>query len=265
MTSRTFRQGAAGAFILGANLLQALAPAGLAAQAVRGRLLEMVSGTPIVLARISLLDSDDQPVVFTVTDTNGHFLLVAPEPGQYWIKAESTFHEDYSDGPIPLAGTDTVSLVFGLEPLPVELEGVVVEAERRSTRLALAGYYDRKEAGIGYYLDRDRIRSRPGRPVSEVIQLLPNVEMSFDTRFGDREPIFRRQQFSSFRGNSSLCYPQVFMNGGPLATGGPVPGGLGRITLNDLEGIEVYPSPAHLPGRFHGPYAHCGTIVLWTR
>jgi len=256
---------AVGALIAGLVLSQAISPSGVGAQAARGQLLDMGAGTPIVLARVTLVDADGHAVVFTITDTEGGFLLVAPEPGEYWIRAESSFHEDYSDGPIQLAAADTVSLAFGLEPLPVELEELVVEAERRSPRLVLEGFYERKEAGIGWYIDRDRIRSRPGRPVSEIIALLPNVKLVRDGMFGGREPVFRRLQFGSFRGPSSACYPQVFLNGMLLSIGGSVPGGLDRISLNNMEAIEVYESRAHLPARFSGAFARCGTIVLWSR
>jgi hypothetical protein len=190
---------------------------------------------------------------------------VAPEPGQYWIRAESAFHQDLTDGPLSLAGTDTLALAFGLRPLPVELGGLVVEAEQRSTRLALAGYYDRKEAGLGWYLGPERIRARSGRPVSELVALLPGVEMLHDAIFGGKEPIFRRQQFESLRGSASVCYPQVYLNGVLLAMGGSTPGGLDRISLNRVEAVEVYPSASQLPSRFGGAFDRCGTIVLWTR
>jgi hypothetical protein len=268
-TKGTMRRSVFGSFVLGTTLLPTFSPEEVGARAVLGRLLDMAAGTPIALARMMLLDADSQAVVFTVTDTDGQFLLVAPRAGQYWIKAETAFHEDYTDGPIPLAEAGRGTLTFGLKPLPVELEGLVVEAERRSTRLALAGCDDRKEAGIEWYLDQERIRSRPGRPVSEPIALLPEVDLARDPIFGGREPIFRRQQFGSFRSNSPPCYPQVFLNGAVLALGGSTPGGLDRFSLNDLEAVEVYASPAHLPAhlpaRLSGPFDRCGTIVLWTR
>ncbi len=260
------RLGAVGVLLVGATLIQALPQSEVRAQAVVGQLLDMGAGTPIVVGRITLLDADRQPVVVTMTDTDGRFLLLAPEPGQYWIKAESPFHDDHSDGPILLAGKDTVDLVFGLKPRPVELGEVVVEGERRSFRLAWEGVYDRREAGIGWHIDQHRIRARSGRPVSELIALLPGVGLASDPISGGQEPVFRRPQMQRLISpQSPVCYPQVYLNGVVLAMGGPVPGGLGRFFAIDLEAIEVYPSASGLPGRFSGAFARCGTIVLWTQ
>lgn len=263
------RYRAAEALILGVILLQALLPFEIEAQAVRGRLLDMAAGTPIVLGRMTLLDPDGQTVAVRTTDTEGRFLLVALEPGQYWIMIESPFHQGYSDGPISLAGTDTVSLTFEVQPLPVELSELTVEAEGRSPRLALEGVYDRSEAGIGVHFSRERIRARPGGTVSELVALLPMVELWPDTIFGGVRAIFRRRQFQRLilpDGTSPPpCFPQVFLNGLRFATGGNTYAELDHFSLNDLEAVEVYDSPEFLPSRFNGPFAHCGTIVLWTR
>lgn len=244
-------------------------PSEIGARAIRGRILDSAAGAPVGLAWVSLVDADGEPTVFTITDTQGRFLLAAPEPGEYWLRVESQFHEDYSHGPISLTGSDTLSLSFGLEPLPVELGELVVEVERRSPRLAMEGVYDRMEAGIGVHFDQEKIEARRGRPVSELIALLPMVELWPDTMAGGVRVLFRKREFERLLtgdGHRPVpCFPQVFLDGGLLAPGGHVPAGLDQISLNDLEAVEVYDSPAFLPGRFVGQNARCGTIVLWTR
>jgi hypothetical protein len=235
----------------------------------------MEAGTPVVLGRMTLLDADNQAVTVTTTGPEGHFLLLAPEPGQYWILIETPFHESYSDGPITLTGPDTISFTFEVKPLPVELDGLVVEVEGRSPRLEAEGVYDRMEARVGVHFDRERIQARPGRSVSEIVALLPMVELWPDTTAGLSElrVVFRRRQFERLipmpnqppDSRPPPCFPQVYLNGGLLAMGGSNPAGLNQISLNNMEAIEVYESPAFLPARFHGQNARCGTIVLWTR
>jgi len=255
--------------MLGAILLCALSPPDVEAQVVGGHVLDMEAGTPIVLARMTLLDADSQVVTLKVTDAEGFFFLTAPEPGQYWIEIESPFHVGFRDGPISLAPTDTVSLTFELMPRPVELEELMVETERRSLRLAREGVYDRVEAGIGVHFDRQRLEDRPGTKVSDLIALLPMVELMPDPAERGVRVLFRRRQFERLiTGDGQRpepCYPQVFLNGGIIAVGGLFPGRLDQLSVNDMEAVEVYESPTGLPGRFSGANAKCGTIVLWSR
>jgi hypothetical protein len=208
-------------------------------------------------------------VAITVTDTQGEFLLEAPEAGRYWIQAQNEFYQDLSRGPISFSGPDTLSVTLQLTPAPVDLSEIVVDVERRSPRLIQEGVYDRMTNGFGAYLDRERIEPRKGSPVSDLVALLPMVELWSDTLAGAVRVVFRKRQFESFRMTDSRrpppCFPQVFLNGALLAPGGTVPGGLDQFPASDLEAIEVYESPAFLPSRFRGLNAHCGTIVLWTR
>lgn len=257
--------------LLGLLLLQAFTHAGISAQVVRGRLTDMEAGTPITFGRVTLLDTDGTPLRITVTDIQGYYLLAVPAPGEYWLKAESEFHQDLSDGPISLAAGDTVWLDYQVEARAVQLDSLVVETEGRSPRLKQVGFYDRMDAHVGRYFDEEQIRAYSGNPVSNIIKLLPMVELRPDTMFpvGHRVGVlFRRRQFQSLVGDDgpstmSACYPQVFLNGLLMSIGGKYPAGLDHFLSNSLVGIEVYEDPAFLPPRFHGRYEYCGTIVLW--
>jgi hypothetical protein len=160
-------------------------------------------------------------------------------------------------------------MTFELAPLPVELGELNVEAERRSQRLAREGVYDRMEAGIGVHFDRERIRARPGTRVSDLIALLPMVELRPDPQARATRVLFRRRQFERLLEGDGAptapCFPQVFLDGAMLSIGGSIPTELDQFSTNDLQAVEVYESPAGLPTRFHGTNAHCGTIALWTR
>jgi hypothetical protein len=262
----TTRHGAASTLILATFFLHVFSASDLGAQGVRGRLRDLEAGTPILFGRLTLLDADSQAVTINVTDTEGEFLLLAPEGGQYWIRIESPFHRGYTDGPISLAGTDTVSLTYDLMPLPVEMDELTVEAERLSPRLTMEGVYYRREAGIGVHINERRIRARPGGRVADLIALLPMVELKPDTMYDEliSRVVFRKRQFDRLGPPPPPCYPQVFLNGALLAAGGRVPGDLDIFSLADLEAIEVYESPVDLPHRFYGQFAQCGTILLWT-
>ena len=143
-----------------------------------------------------------------------------------------------------------------------------MEAERQSPRLAMEGVYDRMAHGFGAYFDREKIDARPGRPVIDLIALLPMVEFSPDTLGLGEGVLFRQQQFPSLRSPNGLaprCFPQVYLDGVLFAPGGEFPSRLDRVFLDHIEAIEVYVSRAFLPGRFNGVHSRCGTIVLWSR
>lgn len=253
-------------------LLQAFVQAGLSAQVVTGRLTDLEAGTPIALGRVTLLDADGIALRITLTDTEGYYLLWAPGPGDYWLKAESEFYEALSDGPISLMAADTMWLDYRVEPRPVELDRLTVTAKSRSPRLEREGVYERMEARIGRHFDAEQLRAYRNNPVSNVLKLLPMIELRPDTMFPGAavSVLFRRRQFPSPRGDDgastqSACYPQVFLNGIIMSPGGEFPSGLDHFLSDNLSAIEVYEDPAFLPGRFHGHYASCGTIVLWSR
>lgn len=243
-------------------------PADVGARTVRGQVLDPVAGTPVELARVTLVDEDEQQVALTVSDTEGRFQLQASEPGRYRLTVQAQFYEEGSHGPITLTDEEGLSLTVELNPLPVELRGLVVDAERQSPRLATEGVYDRMAHGSGAYFDREEIDARPGRPVIDLVALLPMVEFFPDTLGMGEGILFRQQQFPSWRSANGIaprCFPQVYLDGSMFAPGGELPSRLDRVFLSDIEAIEVYESQSQLPGRFNGVNAKCGTIVLWSR
>ncbi len=244
------------------------APGDVGVRTVRGQVLDSVAGTPVSFARVTLVDEDEQQVALTVSDVQGRFRLQASEPGRYRLTIQAEFYEEGSHGPITLTDEEGLALTVELNPLPVELRGFVVDVERQSPRLALEGVYDRMTHGFGNYFDREKIDARPGRPVIDLIAQLPMVGFFPDTLGGGEGVFFRHRQFQRLiipQEKVPICFPQVYLNGALFAPGGEFPSRLDRVFLDDLEAIEVYESPAFLPGRFNGINSKCGTIVLWTR
>jgi hypothetical protein len=247
--------------------LAALPPAA-GGQAVAGRLLDGSTGGPIALARVTLVDLHGHPVVFTVTDTEGNFLLTAGQPGDYWLSAQSLFYWEYFDGPLSLTTTDTVVVEFALTPNPLQLEGLIVKGERRPWRMVAGGYYDREKSGLGWHLDREKIERHAFRRISDVLFTVPGVRL-YDTGFGDKEPMFARAGgWGSLlnRSYGSTCFPRVFVDGMLWSWGEQVPTDIDRLLHPDeVEAMEIYTSPMEVPGRFGGLGARCGVIALWTR
>lgn len=254
--------------LLGMGIVMITLATPAAGQALAGRLLDASAGEPIALGRVTLVDIEGRPLVVTIADAEGYFLLTAPEAGEYWVNAQALFYWDFFDGPVSLGPADTLLVEFRLTPNPTQLEELVVEGERRPWRMVVGGYYDRKESGLGWYLDREKIERHAFRRITDVLFTVPGVRL-YETGFGDREPMFARAGgWGSLldRGYGSTCFPRVFLDGMLWSWGEQVPTDIDRLLHPDeVEAIEVYSSPMEVPGRFGGLGAQCGVIAVWRR
>ena len=252
----------------GSGLLFFCLATSAAGQTLAGRLLDGSAGTPIALGRVTLADMEGHPLVFTLTDKDGAFLLTAPEAGDYWVNAQSLFYWDFADGPVSLSPADTLLVEFRLTPNPTLLEELVVRGERRPLRMVAGGYYEREKSGLGWYLDREKIERHAFRRISDVLFTVPGVRL-YETGFGDKEPMFvRAGGWGSLlnRGYGSSCFPRVFLDGMLWSWGEQVPTDIDRLLHPDeVEAIEVYTSPMEVPGQFGGLGARCGVIAVWSR
>jgi hypothetical protein len=64
----------------------------------------------------------------------------------------------------------------------------------------------------------------------------------------------------------AACYFTIYMDG--IRTWSPgehEPPDIDAISVNSLEGVEVYRGPSELPQQFAGGSSSCGAIVMWTR
>jgi hypothetical protein len=120
---------------IGKNLLLVsallLASRSAAAQAVRGELLEGASGRPVAGALVVLLDGAGKQVGGGFTDAAGEFLVQAPGPGSYTLRAERVGFAAVRSPALRLAAGQTVTHDLETGSEAVKLEGLVVRAEKR--------------------------------------------------------------------------------------------------------------------------------------
>jgi hypothetical protein len=149
----------------------------------------------------------------------------------------------------------TDSLVFALTALATTLAGVVVEDEyeARSHRL-LAGFWERRSRGFGYFLTRDEIEKRDAHEFADLARMAPSV--SVGTRNGRRVIRFTRSA------SGRDCPPQYVVDGMKIENGSP-----DEFTPQDVEAIELYSGPATIPPQFAPRFNSftCGAVVIWTR
>jgi hypothetical protein len=149
----------------------------------------------------------------------------------------------------------TDSLVFSLASLATTIAGVLVEDEyeARSRRL-LAGFWERRERGFGYFLTRDQIEKRDAHDFTDLARMVPSV--SIGMRNG-------RKTLRFTRGAAGRdCPPQYIVDGMRIENGSP-----DEFTPQDIEALELYAGPSTIPPQFAPRFNSftCGAVVIWTR
>jgi 5-hydroxyisourate hydrolase-like protein (transthyretin family) len=216
---------------------------------VSGMVLDHASGSPVVAALVQLFQpGEGVPIREALTDQNGRFQMDGLRSGEYRIRLDAFGFREL-DEMVEFLDLGQVDLRVEMIPEALELDPVVVTRATRS-RLDRAGFYERRQRGIGVYLTRDEIlRRTTSFQVSEALRGIPGARVVMGP-FGEPSRV-------QFRGG---CEPDLFIDGSPTQVGTTVDE---VLSVDDLEGLEVYRGitvPAQFTTR-----SGCGAIVAWTR
>ncbi len=227
----------------------------LSAQVVRGRILEAGGDRPISMAEVSLLTKEAVEVNSALTGEDGRFQLSSPTSGRFYLYAEALGFLSDLEGSLTLTETDTVEVEVFLAPAPIPVEPLVVEARPRSRRLKMSGFIERKQAGLGAFIEREEIEKRDPRFLSDLFRTRPGFRV-MDGPFG-AELVSRRT--SSFLYQN--CKPLIYLDGLPMERGA-----IDHLVQPSLvEAIEVYSGVSQLPAQYSGAESACGVVLIWTR
>ena len=112
-------------------LIAALPASGsLAAQVVRGQLIDSISRAPLPGAFVTLVDEQGVERVRAMTNSGGEFVLSAPA-GAYRLRSKRIGFRPYLSSPLTLRSGETMSFIASVVPIPVALSQVVVEGQRQ--------------------------------------------------------------------------------------------------------------------------------------
>lgn len=109
-----------------------LAAAPLAAQTVRGTVMDPQAGTPVAGAFVSLIGASGTRQAGVLSDAGGHFSLRAPAAGRYTLRAEQVGMRSRSSPALELAAGQTLNYTLSLSADPVVLQSLQVEGNRRN-------------------------------------------------------------------------------------------------------------------------------------
>jgi len=223
-------------------------------QLVAGRLIDDETGQPISDGTIRLYGPWKSPVASTITNDEGLFRLVSPEPGRYRLEAERMGYAAGESPPLDLILGDTIFLEFRMSVRPIPLGAITVTASARpwlGRHHSIARDFYRRYAfarSRGEFLIRDTIAEYEGG-VASVGDLLVHATRSVIWWEPDGTLTMTRHYA-----------PTVYLNGERAPTFI-----LPSLTPSDLEGIEIYRSfEIPIEFRSHGR-APCGVVGLWTR
>lgn len=223
------------------------------AQTVSGRLVEPGrDGSAVGAARVQLLVAG-QPRAEVTTDPEGRFFFRVPAAGMYQLSADRLGYRASVTPPVSVGPMDSLLLEFRIHPEEVVLEPLRVRADSRRIHPDHLAFYTRARVrSAGRYLTRVQIDSLNARRTTDLLRSLPGIVVTMNNR---------GRQTVQGRGG---CHPVVFVDGYEIRDLAPLT--VDEIVIPvDLEGIEVYPGAAGIPGEFIRRGDGCGVIAFWTR
>lgn len=230
--------------------LVALVPGSLAAQAtIVGRVINDSSKAPIQGAEVAL----EQAGRKVTTDADGRFTIdQVPSGVGFAVVRKIGFR------PVRLRtiifGSDTLEVDVRLRPSVVELEPIEVTAA--AVPPGMEAFAERRLAGFGTFIDSKTLRESEHRRLSDVLRGVRGIRLVL---VGANKTVV-----TNSRGN---CPMAIWLDGVRIyfpGSGSPTQD-IDQFTVQNIEGIEVYPGPAETPGELGGTGAGCGTLVIWTR
>jgi hypothetical protein len=249
-----------------------------------GIVLDHGSGKPVDGAAINIEGTQ----IRIATDARGRFEISSLPTGLQRLRVERLGYETRTIEVSSERGGD-LEATIRLSTKPVELPAVEVVA--RSTWLAQAGYYDRRDTGghAGVFIDRAEIERRQPENLTDLLEDLTSVNVIY-MEPGKRTVRFNRyaSMSSSSRSRGAIdrsrnpldqrgCEPDLYIDGhryrnasGAIRTDSratvweePVNkvDDFNAVPIVAVEAMEIFVG-ARAPSQYNSP---CGVILVWTR
>jgi hypothetical protein len=230
---------------------------------VQGVVMDIGTGTPVVLARLRLVpveaaEGDSlvapdpaRPVgdplrpFEALSDSAGAFRWPRVPQGPYRLEVSGLGYRALEQE-VVIRGAPPVEIRVELVPEALTLEPIVVVVVR-SLRLEAGGFYSRRQLGLGSFLDRDEIELRSPSRTSDLLRGFAGVQVQ-QGPMGQGGRILIR----------GMCRPDIVIDGLNL---GPNVFPDDLLIPTDLEAIEVHRGPT---GPAQYSRGACGMIMFWT-
>lgn len=227
------------------------------------------SGGPVAGALVRLLDPAGRAVGSAVSDGDGRFRVQhSGADAGFQLRVEHIAYGP-AEGPIQLEPGGVVRVEVALSTRAIELDPIVV-TERRRGLLADVGFYDRRDRGLGVFVEVDDAQRVTASRITDLLMGKPSIRVipaPHTGLFGNDVRITGTER----RGESGMsdCQPAIFLDGVLVRQAG-VPRredvALSEIiSAQAVAAIEVFRRPAEVPAHFGGTGASCGVVLVWSR
>lgn len=188
-----------------------------------------------------------------VTDERGEIRFTAVRGGPATVRVRRLGFQPASIDVVVDQHVPATSIIT-LTPIAQRLAPIVVKGGTNYTG-RMAGFYQRRDLGIGHFVSRERLEHDNPSQLTDVFRRIPGVQIT-STRF--------IRNAVRFRGNTGQCWPLVWLDGAPLPT---AEFDLDFLAPSSIEGIEIYSGVSQIPPQFMGSrgMGSCGVIVVWSR
>ena len=220
------------------------------AQVVQGRLMDAETGEPVSNGTVALRSGLGTVVTRTEADSVGAYSLTAPRPGMYSLMATALGYQPTSTLQFEVGAEGVTPVDVRLEPEPIELDSLNVEAERQRIipHLEKQGFYKRMDDGFGQFITPQEIEERNPRYFRDLFRDIPGLQIDAGGRVTRWPP--------RCRGGT----PVIWMDGIRLNSTTE----LGQaFSIGDIEAVEVYIGAARVPLEYGGIDGQC-VMLIWT-
>ena len=242
---------------------------------VRGFVTDASTGLPLSNATVAV----DGTALSSQTDVEGLFELQGVPLGAVTLTAlrmgysPIQFTVDIDEGGLYQIAAGQIVL----EPLPIQLDPVQVEAAPVTTRRALREFELRRESGGGSFITREEFL-KMGNPTvpTDVLRRMHGIRVVGNLSRGRPGPPYtdarwlvrmsRTANRASFQRGKARggCPPLFFLDGRYMGTVDETD--IDQVlSVNAIEAVEAYGSTATMPVEYNRTGSTCGVIAFWTR
>jgi hypothetical protein len=221
---------------------------------------------PIVNVEISLPSLDKT----TLTDAQGRFRIPGIAEGTYDVTARRIGYAPITDH-ISFGGSQTIVLSLPLKSV------VTLETVATVESAVLRSFEDHRRMGLGRFLTRADLAPQEGRSMAAVLAQVGGLGLvqgagqhgwvtSSRRPDGVGSDMYGPNAFEKRQGLRTRCYSKVYLDNMLMNPGAPTPPfDVSTISVDRVEAIEYYASPAETPNKYSGLNTACGVMVIWTR